>query len=217
MRQIGQAPQGPGRTRVREAEPSSAPGDTAEEIRAFLIADVREYTSFTQERIDEAAARLAARFAEIVRDHVEARDGSVIELRGDEALALFRSPGQAIRAAVELQALLLEATMAAPDLPLPVGIGLDAGEAVAVEGGYRGGALNLAARLCGEADPGEILGSQSLVHLARTVPGVRYLDRGELHLKGLSYPVRVLAIVSEESDVTERMRALLPTRPARPA
>jgi WD40 repeat protein/DNA-binding SARP family transcriptional activator/class 3 adenylate cyclase len=214
MRQIGQASQGPGGTRVREAEP--APGDTAEEIRAFLIADVRGYTSFTQERGDEAAARLAARFAEIVRDHVEARDGSVIELRGDEALVVFGSPRQAIRAAVELQALLLEATMAAPDLPLPVGIGLDAGEAVAVEGGYRGGALNLAARLCSEAGPGEILGSQGLVHLARTVEGVRYLDRGELHLKGLSDPVRVLAIVSEESDVAERMRALLPTRPARP-
>ncbi|MGH2765257.1 MAG: BTAD domain-containing putative transcriptional regulator [Actinomycetota bacterium] len=211
-----QASQGSGRTRVRDAEPSSAPDETAEEIRAFLIADVRGYTVFTQERGDEAAARLAARFADIVREHVEARDGSVIELRGDEALAVFRSPRQAIRAAVELQALLLEATTAAPDLPLPVGIGLDAGEAVPVEGGYRGGALNLAARLCGEAGPGEILGSQSLVHLARTVEGVRYLDRGELHLKGLSDPVRVLAIVSEESDVAERMRALLPSRPARP-
>jgi WD40 repeat protein/DNA-binding SARP family transcriptional activator/class 3 adenylate cyclase len=193
-----------------------APDDTAGEIRTFLVADVRGYTVFTQERGDEAAARLAARFADIVREHVQARDGSVIELRGDEALAVFRSPRQAIRAAVELQAGLLEATRAAPDLPLPVGIGLDAGEAVPVEGGFRGGALNLAARLCGEAGPGEILGSQSLVHLARTVDGVRYLDRGELHLKGLSDPVGVLAIASEGSDVAEQIRALLPTRPARP-
>ncbi|HZA26991.1 MAG TPA: BTAD domain-containing putative transcriptional regulator [Actinomycetota bacterium] len=75
--------------------------------------------------------------------------------------------------------------------------------------------MNLAARLCGEAGPGEILGSQSLVHLARTVEGVRYTDRGELHIKGLSDPVHVLAIVSEGSDVAERMRSLLPTRPAR--
>jgi WD40 repeat protein/DNA-binding SARP family transcriptional activator/class 3 adenylate cyclase len=215
MRQIGQAPHGPGRTGVRDAEPSSAPDDTAEEIRAFLIADVRGYTQFTQERGDETAARLAERFADVVRELVQARNGSVIELRGDEALAVFRSPRQAIRAAVELQARLLQATMAVPDLPLPVGIGLDAGEAVPVEGGYRGGVLNLAARLCGEAGPGEILGSQSLVHLARTVEGVRYLDRGELHLKGLSDPVHVLAIVSEGSDVAERMRNFLPTRPAR--
>jgi WD40 repeat protein/DNA-binding SARP family transcriptional activator/class 3 adenylate cyclase len=216
MGQIGQAPPGPAWRRGRDAESSSAQAETAEEIRIFLVADVRGYTVFTQERGDEAAASLAATFAEIAREHVHARDGSVIELRGDEALAVFRSPRQAIRAAVELQAGLLQATRAAPDLPLPVGIGLDAGEAVTVEGGYRGGALNLAARLCGEAGPGEILASQNLVHLARTVEGVRYLDRGELHFKGLSDPVRVLAIASEGDDVAEQIRALLPTRPARP-
>ncbi|MGZ8566779.1 MAG: nSTAND1 domain-containing NTPase, partial [Actinomycetota bacterium] len=51
---------------------------------------------------------------------------------------------------------------------------------------------------------------------ARTVDGVRYLDRGELHLKGFSDPVHVLTIAAEESDVAEQIRALLPTRPARP-
>src|SRR6266545_4195128 len=184
--------------------------DGAEEIRTFLIADIRGYTVFTQGRGDEAAAQLAARFAEIIRQTVEGRHGSVIELRGDEALVVFRSPRQAIRAAVQLQARFVEETRAVPDLPLPVGIGLDAGEAVAVEGGYRGGALNVAGRLCSEAGPGEILGTQSLVHLARTVEGVRYLDRGELHLKGLSEPVRVLAIASEGIDVAAQMRALTP-------
>jgi WD40 repeat protein/DNA-binding SARP family transcriptional activator len=97
-----------------------------------------------------------------------------------------------------------------PELPLPAGIGLDAGEAVAVEGGYRGGALNLAARLCSEAGPGEILGTQSVVHLARTVEGVRYLDRGERRLKGLSEPVHVLAIESEGTDVPGQMTAVAP-------
>jgi len=72
------------------------------EILTFLIADVRGYTAFTQTRGDEAAAELAATFAEIVREGVEARSGSVLELRGDEALAVFASARQALRAAVEL-------------------------------------------------------------------------------------------------------------------
>ena len=37
------------------------------EIRTFLIADVRGYTRFTLEHGDEAAARLASRFAAIAR------------------------------------------------------------------------------------------------------------------------------------------------------
>ena len=73
-------------------------------VLSFLIADVRGYTRFTAERGDAAAALLAKRFADLARDAVEARGGRVIELRGDEALAVFESPSQAVRAAIEFQA-----------------------------------------------------------------------------------------------------------------
>jgi basic membrane protein A and related proteins len=171
-------------------------------IHTFLIADVRGYTLFTQERGDEAAAKLAARFAGIARERVEGRGGSVIELRGDEALAVFTSPRQAIRAALDLQEQFMAESTADPDLLLPVGIGLDAGEAVPVETGYRGGALNLAARLCGQAGPGEVLASREVTHLARRMDGVRYEDRGSIQLKGLSEPVPIVRISSETIDTT---------------
>jgi hypothetical protein len=46
---------------------------------------------------------------------------------------------------------------------IPVGIGIDIGEAVPVEDGYRGNALNLGPRLCGVAAAGEILTTTVLV------------------------------------------------------
>ncbi len=184
-------------------------------IRTFLIADVRGYTLFTQERGDEAAAKLAARFAGVAREVVEQHGGSVIELRGDEALAVFTSARQAILAATHAQDRFLEETVADPTLPLPVGIGLDVGEAVPLEGGYRGGALNLAARLCGQARPGEILASQGVIHLARKVDGVRVVDKGTLHLKGLTEPVGVFRLISEEADPAVRFRELAPEEPRR--
>jgi Adenylate cyclase, family 3 (some proteins contain HAMP domain) len=195
------------------------PPDGAE-IKTFLIADVRGYTMFTNERGDEAAAKLAAKFAAIVREGVEARGGSLVELRGDEGLAVFSSARQAIRAAMDLQSAFVDETLADPSLPLLVGIGLDAGEAVAVEGGYRGGALNLAARLCGQAGPGETLASQEVVHLARKVEGVRYVERGAVHLKGLDQPVLVIRVMLEEGDPAERLAGVVttpsPVRRARP-
>jgi ABC-type transport system substrate-binding protein/class 3 adenylate cyclase len=185
------------------------------QVRTFLIADVRGYTLFTQERGDEAATKLAARFADVARQVVKEHGGSVIELRGDEALAAFDSARQAILAATHAQERFLEETVADPSFPLPVGIGLDAGEAVPLEAGYRGSALNLAARLCGRAGPGEILASQGVVHLARKVEGVRYVDRGDLHLKGLAEPVRVFRAISEERDPAVEFRRLAPRRPAK--
>jgi class 3 adenylate cyclase len=45
----------------------------------------------------------------------------------DEALCVFASTREAIRAAVELQQRFVDETLEQPDLPLTVGIGLDAG------------------------------------------------------------------------------------------
>jgi len=120
-------------------EPSSAPRLPADatgdaDVHAFLIADVRGWTMLTQERGDEDAARLAGHFAEVACGVVEAHRGHVLELRGDEALVVFGSPRSAIRGAVALEQRFVEETIADPSLPLTVGIGLDAGEAVPVEG-----------------------------------------------------------------------------------
>jgi WD40 repeat protein/class 3 adenylate cyclase len=172
-------------------------------IRTFLIADVRGYTLFTQARGDEAGAELASKFAAVARDGVEAGGGVVVELRGDEALAVFDSARQAIRAAIELQRRFVDATVAQPTLPLAVGIGLDAGEAVPVDGGFRGGALNLAARLCSIAGPAEILASPAVTHLARKVDGVAYVDRGAVRLKGIEQPVQVIRVRAEAADAAE--------------
>ncbi len=166
------------------------PSSSAQKIRTFLIADIRGYTAFTQQRGDEAAAVLAARFAAIVREVVTRGDGEVVELRGDEALCVFDSPRASIRCAVSMQQRFADEIRANPDLPLRVGIGIDAGEAVAVEGGFRGGALNLAARLCSLAKPGEVLVSQGVVLFARQVDDIEYVDQGRVTLKGLREPVQ---------------------------
>ena len=92
------------------------------ETRTFLIADIRGYTVYTREHGDEAAASLATRFAELVAEIVAAREGFLLEVRGDEALVVFVSARKALRAAIDLQARFAEA-----ELPRGVGIGLDCG------------------------------------------------------------------------------------------
>jgi DNA-binding NarL/FixJ family response regulator/class 3 adenylate cyclase len=177
-------------------------------IRVFLIAVIRGYTLFTEEHGDQAAARLAETFARVVREGVEGHGGALVELRGDEALVAFDSPRSAVLAAVDLQSRFVDRALAEGDLPLYVGIGLDAGEAVSVEDGFRGGALNLAARLCSLAAPGEVLASHEVIHLARAVDGVTYIERGEARVKGLSEPVHVVKVAPTENDPAERLTGL---------
>ena len=192
-----------GRLTGAEPDPREVELESAS-VRAFLIADVRGYTKFTREHGDEAAAALAAAYAEIVRDVIEAAGGELVELRGDEALCVFESPRQALRAAMALRDRLIDETVAHPERPLGTGIGLDVGEAVPVEGGYRGGALNVAARLCSLARAGQIIASREFVHLARKVEGIRYVEIGRAQLKGLERTIHAVRVEPENEDSTRR-------------
>jgi class 3 adenylate cyclase/ABC-type transport system substrate-binding protein len=173
-----------------------APGSGAD-IRTFLFADMRGYTRFTQEHGDDAASALAGRFADLAKETVAVFEGELLELRGDEALCVFRSARQALRASVELQRRLRTQTAEEAAFPIGVGMGLDAGEAVPTHGGYRGAALNLAARLCALAKPGEVLASEGVVHLARRVEGLAYSARRPAALKGIDEPVRFVSVTPE--------------------
>jgi WD40 repeat protein/class 3 adenylate cyclase len=193
-----------------EARPVATGSVDGPAARAFLIADVRGYTRFTREHGDAAAAKLAKRFADLARDAVEGRRGRVIELRGDEALAVFDSTAQAVRAAVEFQAMCAEDTAADPALPLTVGIGIDVGEAVPVEAGFRGVALNTASRLCSRALAGQILVTRDVSDAAASVDGVALEEVGPAELKGFETPVEVIAVVSTRAPLAD-VRRVPPT------
>jgi class 3 adenylate cyclase/WD40 repeat protein/energy-coupling factor transporter ATP-binding protein EcfA2 len=180
-------------------------------IRTFLIADVRGYTRFTARYGDEAASRLASKFAEIAGEGVEAWGGELVELRGDEALAVFDSPRQALRAALELQSAFADETATESGLPLGVGIGLDIGEAVPVGDGYRGAALNLAARMCSIAGQGEVLASEGLVRLVGHVEGLEYTTLEPTTFKGYDEPIAAVRV--DTSDGPQGGVAVAPQPP----
>jgi class 3 adenylate cyclase len=166
-------------------------------VRTFVIADVRGYSRYTEECGDEAAAALSARFAATVGEAIEAYDGELVELRGDEALVVFTSARQAIRAAVELHGRFEEAGFEL-DIPLRVGIGIDSGEAVQLpDGSFRGAALNVAARLCGRASGGEVIISEATSRLAGRLGGLHYSDGGRVRLKNIPEPIRIYKVYSE--------------------
>jgi WD40 repeat protein/class 3 adenylate cyclase len=158
-------------------------------VQAFLIADIRGYSTFTTERGAAAAARLATTFTELGRDAVTARGGHVLGLRGDEILAAFASSGQAVRAALDIQLACEDATAESPDFPLAVGAGIDVGEAVEIDDGYHGAAINLAARLCSRAAAGDVLVSGRVAAAAGEEDDIAFASAGTAELKG--FPGRV--------------------------
>jgi class 3 adenylate cyclase len=172
------------------AESTDAGGQSG--LRTFLIAGVGGYTRLIRESgEDEAASELATAFGETVRDTL-GDFGGHLEVRGDEALCVFGSAREALRAGIALQRSLRTA------LTIGVGIGLDAGEAAATEDGYRGDAIERATRLCAAAGPGRVLATETVVRLAQRVPGVDYGAPKLMRLTGIEGRIRVHELSSTE-------------------
>jgi adenylate cyclase len=138
-----------------------------------------------------------AKLAVVAQEEINAGGGDVVEIQGDEVVAVFTSARHAMQAALQLQSRFEKETEADHDLPMHVGIGLDAGEVIPAGDGFSGRALILASRLCSIAHAGEVLASEGVVHLAGRTEGLEYVDLGPVHLKGMSESVRATRIVAQ--------------------
>jgi class 3 adenylate cyclase len=105
---------------------------------------------------------------------------------GDGILVLFSSASGALHFSVD-------AHRAAAALDLSMRIGIHAGDLIRAGDVVSGGAVNIAARICAEADGDETLVSEAVRSLGRTSADVSFHDRGFHDLKGVSDPHHLYA------------------------
>jgi adenylate cyclase len=154
-------------------------------VPAMSFLDLTGYTRLTEERGDRAAAALAETLAVLVDRSAREHGGVPVKWLGDGVMVHHREPAGAVRSALDLVDQLPEA-----GLP-PAHVGVAAGPVVVQGGDYFGRTVNLAARIAAHAGAGQVLVSQSVADSAASA-GVRYLELGELSLKGFARPVPLL-------------------------
>ena len=156
-----------------------------ERVPAMSFLDLVGYTHLTEQRGDAAAAALAESLAVLVNRSAREHGGVPVKWLGDGVMVHYREPAGAVLSALGLAEQLPEA-----GLP-PAHVGVAAGPVVAQGGDYFGRTVNLAARIAVHASAGQVLVSQSVAESAPP-QGVRFVELGELPLKGFARPVRLL-------------------------
>jgi class 3 adenylate cyclase len=187
------------------AELGVEPGDlqTAhEDIVTILFTDMEGSTILTQRLGDAKAQEILRTHNSIVREALKAHNGSEIKHTGDGIMASFSSAARALECAIAMQRAFAEHNEAAAARPstgsgraevIRVRMGLNAGEPVAEEEDLFGTAVQLAARVCGRAEPGQILASNVVRELAAG-KGFLLSDQGEVVLRGFEDPVRLYEV-----------------------
>jgi adenylate cyclase len=154
-------------------------------VPAMCFLDLVGYTRLTEEHGDQVAAELAGTLAVLVERSSREHGGQPVKWLGDGVMVHFRDPAGAVLAALRMVEQLPQA-----GLP-PAHVGVAAGPVVVQGGDYFGRTVNLAARIAAHAGAGQVLASQSVAASAPP-PGVRFVELGDLELKGFAHPVRLL-------------------------
>jgi len=162
-------------------------------IRTVLFTDIVDSTALTQDAGDEAAMELIHAHDQIVRNALADSKGREVKHTGDGIMAAFVSAAAAIRCATQIQRDLAKRNEENSEQPLKVRIGVAAGEPVEHHQDLFGSTVQLAARLCGQAMPDQILASNVVAELC-VGKRIIFQDVGEFTLKGFQHPVRAHAV-----------------------
>jgi adenylate cyclase len=122
-----------------------------------LFVDISDSTTLYAQRGDAIAFGLAKACLDLAAAKVKAAGGRVLRHVGDGILAVFDTPGQSLRAAIEIKQAMEDPTCSLESEGVRVHSAMSSGPAVLLEDDVHGDVANVAARLVGRAAAGEIL------------------------------------------------------------
>jgi adenylate cyclase len=194
-----------------------------------LFSDIRGFTAMAESMGPDAIAQLLSEYFTEMVEVIFEHGGTLDKFIGDAIMALWGAPiahaddpDRALRAAVAMQraiARLNERWVSQGRPEIGVGIGINHGDVFAGNiGSHRrleytviGDAVNVAARLCAEAGPGEILVSESFLGVVRDQVSCEFLP--EMALKGKAQVVQVYRVRGLQPQLTS-VTAAVPLRPS---
>jgi adenylate cyclase len=165
-------------------EESTTPGEL---VRTLLFIDISGYTPLTEQLGDAGAAKVVARFSDIVRDRAAKHNGQIVKQIGDEFMITFPTPA----AAVDFGVAVRHRTQAEPAFP-GVRIGAHCGPVLFREGDYYGATVNLAARVTSTARRNEFLVTESVRQEVAEYLAVTAV--GDYSLKGINGEIPLFEI-----------------------
>lgn len=172
---------------LRELDPATSSASSSERMMAtVLFTDIVGSTEHATQRGDAEWTSLLRLHDEISSDVITRHSGRVVKSTGDGILALFDGPGRGLIAAADLRSAL-------DRVGLSIRAGLHTGEVEMRGDDVAGIGVHIAARVMGEAQPGEVLASRTVRDLVYG-SSFDFVGRGLHHLKGIDGDWELLAL-----------------------
>lgn len=179
--------------------------DQPEAILTLLFVDIIDSSRLYSERGDERAQAIILGGVDILKDVVEQHYGTVIKTIGDEVMATFEDPTQAVKAALFMVAILKTTPLSEQGDTVNIKVGIHTGPVLLKDGDVFGNTVNTAARIVAQAKPRQVLVSgQTNGTIGDKIPATtRLVDH--LNLKGITEIFDLYEVFASDSEDVENM------------
>lgn len=191
----------------RSGEPPREP--SPRRLAAIVVGDIAGYSRLMQ--IDEEGTH--GRVKRIERDLIEPsiaeNHGRLVKTTGDGFIAIFDSPVEAVRCGIVIQQNMVGRNASLPKHHwIEYRIGVNLGDVIIEEDDVYGDGVNIATRLEGIADPGQVYISGGIYEQIKHKLVCGYESLGDRKVKNITDPIRVYRVLPDPAafDRTRRRR-----------
>lgn len=178
-------------------------------LAAILAADVVGYSRLMGLNEAGTRARFNLHLSELIQPAIADKHGRLVKTVGDGLLVEFASVVDAVECAIEIQNGMSDRNSDLPEAErMDFRIGINLGDVLVEGDDIHGDGVNVAARLEGLANPGDICISRAARDQIRDKIGCQLEDMGEVEVKNIARPIRAFRIVAG-ADYQEVVPALV--------
>ena len=195
-----------------DLQPVRLPGRVRFQNLTVVFTDIKDFTARTSRQTREQNRRTLELHERLLRPIFRGYRGRVVKTIGDAFLVVFASPTNALLCGMALQDRLAEHNASAPESErLYVRVAVNLGEVTVARRDVFGDAVNVAARVEGVTEVGEIFFTEA-VYLAMSRSEIPHEPVGTRSLRGVDVPVKIYRVTHSAGSLPFGGAALDPLR-----
>jgi formylglycine-generating enzyme required for sulfatase activity/class 3 adenylate cyclase len=169
-------------------------------LAAIVAADIAGYSRLMGMDEEGTHARIKRHRRELVEPTIAEHHGKLVKYTGDGFLAMFDSPVEAVRCAVVIQQSMIGRNASLPrDQHILYRIGVHLGDVIVEPDDAYGEGVNIAARLEGIANPGDVFISGGIYEQIKNKLVCAYQALGDRQVKNITDPISVYRVLPDPS------------------
>lgn len=173
-------------------------GPMPRRLAAIVVGDISGYSRLMEMDEEGTHARVKRIERDLIEPSIAEHDGRLVKTTGDGFIAIFDSPVEAVRCGIVIQQSMVGRNAAQPKQSwICYRIGVNLGDVIIEHDDVYGDGVNVAARLEGIADPGEVYISGGVYEQIKHKLVCGYQSLGDRKIKNITDPVRVYRVLPD--------------------